>query len=108
MGDGEIMYSIKKVCFHGMSLRKSLLTELFCPALDQIITQIMENSNSTAPVPASGEVMENLPRDVLEEGCMQTVFYHLFIPLTTIIHSPAIAEGLCRLQRAIQIGDRRP
>ncbi|KAI0964221.1 hypothetical protein AcW1_001090 [Taiwanofungus camphoratus] len=37
-------------------------------ALDQIITQIMENSNSTAPVPASGEVMENLPRDVLEEG----------------------------------------
>ncbi|OBZ79191.1 putative RING finger protein P32A8.03c [Grifola frondosa] len=37
-------------------------------ALDQIITQIMENSNAHAPVPATAEIMEKLPRDVLEEG----------------------------------------
>ncbi|KAI0785357.1 hypothetical protein BC629DRAFT_1516594 [Irpex lacteus] len=36
-------------------------------ALDQIITQIMENS-SAHPVPASEEVLEKLPREVLEEG----------------------------------------
>jgi len=37
-------------------------------ALDQIITQMMENSNSTAPVPATEEIMDNLPRTVLEDG----------------------------------------
>lgn len=38
-------------------------------ALDQIITQIMENSNAGHPVPATEEIMEKLPREVLEEGC---------------------------------------
>jgi len=37
-------------------------------ALDQIITQIMENSNSHRPVPATDEIIGNLPRDVLEAG----------------------------------------
>ncbi|KAF9531929.1 hypothetical protein CPB83DRAFT_848048 [Crepidotus variabilis] len=37
-------------------------------ALDQVITQIMENSNSHRPVPATEDVTENLPRDVLTEG----------------------------------------
>ncbi|THH21223.1 hypothetical protein EW146_g286 [Bondarzewia mesenterica] len=37
-------------------------------ALDQIITQIMENSNSSHPVPATEEVMSKLDRQVLEEG----------------------------------------
>ncbi|KAJ3573555.1 hypothetical protein NP233_g2370 [Leucocoprinus birnbaumii] len=37
-------------------------------ALDQIITQIMENSNSHRPVPATEEIVEKLPREVLVEG----------------------------------------
>ncbi|KZT72871.1 hypothetical protein DAEQUDRAFT_808844 [Daedalea quercina L-15889] len=37
-------------------------------ALDQIITQIMENSNAGRPVPATEEIMAKLPREVLEEG----------------------------------------
>ncbi|KAL5535671.1 hypothetical protein ACEPAF_3765 [Sanghuangporus sanghuang] len=37
-------------------------------ALDQLMTQLMEGSNSTRPVPASEEIMEELPREVLEEG----------------------------------------
>lgn len=37
-------------------------------ALDRIITQIMENSNSGRPVPATNEIIENLPREVLEAG----------------------------------------
>ncbi|KAI0363637.1 hypothetical protein BV20DRAFT_975484 [Pilatotrama ljubarskyi] len=37
-------------------------------ALDQIITQIMENSNAHQPVPATEEVIEKLPRELLEEG----------------------------------------
>lgn len=37
-------------------------------ALDQIITQIMENSNSSRPVPATEEIMSKLERQVLEEG----------------------------------------
>ncbi|KAF9567762.1 hypothetical protein CPC08DRAFT_518402 [Agrocybe pediades] len=37
-------------------------------ALDQIITQIMENSNAHRPVPAPEETIQKLPREVLEEG----------------------------------------
>ena len=38
-------------------------------ALDQIMTQIMENSNANRPAPASEEIMANLPREVLLENC---------------------------------------
>ncbi|KAL0951623.1 hypothetical protein HGRIS_008304 [Hohenbuehelia grisea] len=37
-------------------------------ALDQIITQLMETSNSHRPVPATGEKIQELPREVLEDG----------------------------------------
>jgi E3 ubiquitin-protein ligase RNF115/126 len=37
-------------------------------ALDQIITQLMESSNNSRPVPATEEIMEKLPREVLEIG----------------------------------------
>ncbi|EMD32653.1 hypothetical protein CERSUDRAFT_118680 [Gelatoporia subvermispora B] len=37
-------------------------------ALDQIITQIMEQSNPNAPVPATEAIMEKLPRKTLTEG----------------------------------------
>jgi E3 ubiquitin-protein ligase RNF115/126 len=38
-------------------------------ALDQIITQIMDNSNAHRPVPATEEIMAKLPREVLTVGC---------------------------------------
>ncbi|KAF9469815.1 hypothetical protein BDZ94DRAFT_1243324 [Collybia nuda] len=37
-------------------------------ALDHIITQLMENSNSHRPVPATEDIISNLPREVLELG----------------------------------------
>jgi len=37
-------------------------------ALDQVITQIMEQSNAHRPVPATDEIMAKLPRELLEEG----------------------------------------
>jgi E3 ubiquitin-protein ligase RNF115/126 len=37
-------------------------------ALDHIITQIMEQGGSSRPVPATEDVMEQLHREVLEEG----------------------------------------
>ncbi|KAF5368586.1 hypothetical protein D9758_002188 [Tetrapyrgos nigripes] len=37
-------------------------------ALDQIITQLMEQSNTSRPVPATDDIMQNLPREVLTEG----------------------------------------
>jgi len=37
-------------------------------ALDQIMTQLMENSNSSRPVPATEEIISKLPREVLEIG----------------------------------------
>lgn len=43
------------------------------PALDQIITQMMDGANSTRPVPATEEIMRGLPREVLEAGSMSTV-----------------------------------
>lgn len=38
-------------------------------ALDQIITQLMENNNTGRPVPATDEIVEKLPREVLDIGC---------------------------------------
>jgi E3 ubiquitin-protein ligase RNF115/126 len=37
-------------------------------ALDEIITQLMESGNSSRPVPATEDTIENLPREVLEAG----------------------------------------
>ncbi|ESK92693.1 zinc finger protein 364 [Moniliophthora roreri MCA 2997] len=37
-------------------------------ALDQIISQLMEQSNASRPVPATEEIISNLPREVLEAG----------------------------------------
>ncbi|GAW05358.1 zinc finger protein 364 [Lentinula edodes] len=37
-------------------------------ALDQIISNLMENSNASRPVPATDEIMDKLPREVLEAG----------------------------------------
>lgn len=37
-------------------------------ALDQIMTQIMENSSAGRPVPATEEIIMKLPRDLLTEG----------------------------------------
>jgi E3 ubiquitin-protein ligase RNF115/126 len=37
-------------------------------ALDRIVTELMENSNAHRPVAATEEVMDKLPRDVLEAG----------------------------------------
>ncbi|EPQ60105.1 hypothetical protein GLOTRDRAFT_118519 [Gloeophyllum trabeum ATCC 11539] len=37
-------------------------------ALDQIMTQLMENSNAHRPVPAPEDVVAKLPREVLQEG----------------------------------------
>ena len=66
-GGGAIMSSAKKVC-----LRRAVYSihgaDSFPLALDQIITQLMENSQAH-PVPATEEIMEKLPREVLEEGC---------------------------------------
>jgi E3 ubiquitin-protein ligase RNF115/126 len=42
-------------------------------ALDEIMTQLMENSNSGRPVPATDEIIENLPREILEVGCTKAI-----------------------------------
>jgi len=36
--------------------------------LDRIITALMENANATRPVPATEDIITNLPREVLESG----------------------------------------
>jgi len=37
-------------------------------ALDEIVTQLMESANSGRPVPATDEIIKDLPREVLEHG----------------------------------------
>jgi E3 ubiquitin-protein ligase RNF115/126 len=41
-------------------------------ALDQIVSELMENSNAHRPVPATDEVTEKLPKEVLVDGCKLT------------------------------------
>lgn len=77
MGEWEIMYLTKKVCL-GLNIRRSP-TYSRMVALDEIITGLMENSNSTRPVAAPEEIIENLPREVLEKGCTQTIIHYPII-----------------------------
>jgi hypothetical protein len=68
----------------------------FMSALDQVITQIMEHSNAHRPVPATEEIIENLPREVLMEGCKQPV--PLCFPMTIQpCYSRDIRTWLCCL-----------
>ena len=73
MEEWATMCLIKKV----LSYREITITlqydSIFMSALDQVITQIMEHSNAHRPVPATEEIIEKLPREVLMEGCKQPV-----------------------------------
>jgi hypothetical protein len=64
-GRWETMSLIKKVWMIWMDMHQ--LND--SAALDRIITQLMENSNANRPVPATEEIMEKLPKEVLEVGC---------------------------------------
>ena len=39
-------------------------------ALDQILTQLAEHSTAGRPVPATEEIADDLPREVLTEDCL--------------------------------------
>lgn len=75
-------------------------------ALDQIITQIMENSNANRPVPASEEIVNNLPREVLTEMCKQ-VIYGLLICMLINFDSSYASKRLCSMQGPIQARNGR-
>jgi hypothetical protein len=73
-------------------------------ALDQIITQIMENSQGH-PVPATEEIMEKLPREVLEEKCeLSTWPNSLTFEGLTNMSSASSGEGLCCVQGPVPAG----
>lgn len=71
MEEWATMSLIKKVLkYQGIILQHD---SIFVSALDQVITQIMEHSNAHRPVPATEEIIQRLPREVLMEGCKQPV-----------------------------------
>ena len=63
---GDYVFNQEGVCRFRCSSR---LRAQLSSALDEVITQLMENNNSHRPVPATEEIMEKLPREVLEIGC---------------------------------------
>lgn len=63
---GDYVFSQDGMC----TLTKSLSAPLSRAALDQIMTQLMESTNSTRPVPATEEIIEQLPQDVLLANSM--------------------------------------
>ena len=69
---------------------------IFMSALDQVITQIMEHSNTHRPVPATEEIIEKLPREVLMEGCKQPVPLRHLLSIQPC-HSEDARTRLCRL-----------
>lgn len=68
---GDYVFNQEGKKFHVVSQYMSCLT--LCAALDQIISQLMENSDSGRPVPATDEIIENLPREVLQTGCKRAI-----------------------------------
>lgn len=105
--DGVTMCSIRKVrVIFVVPLTEGLLWGV---ALDQIITQIMENSNTGRPVPATDEIIENLPREVLEAGCkkLPPFFIH---PIRTDAHlciAPQLQKdcAVCKDQFKLETDD---
>jgi hypothetical protein len=60
----------------------------------------MENSNGNRPVPASEEIVDNLPREVLTEGCEQVIY--IFFPCKlTVLGSCYASKRLCGVQGSI-------
>ena len=100
------MCLIKKVL---LSYREIILQHdsIIMSALDQVITQIMEHSNAHRPVPATEEIIEKLPREVLMEGCKQPVPLRHLLSIQPC-HSEDARTRLCCLQRTIYIGNRGP
>jgi E3 ubiquitin-protein ligase RNF115/126 len=76
-------------------------------ALDQIISEIMENSNTHRPVAATDEITDKLPREVLEEGCKYRKAGLVFF-IFTRPYSPAVGEGLRRVQGTVQLAHGGP
>lgn len=48
------------------------------------MTQLMDNSNAHRPVPATEEIIANLPREVLEHGC---TFHYIYTIHVIIAHN---------------------
>lgn len=71
LGDSEVGrmgdYVFNQEGSFSLLIRSYCLDELV--ALDEIITNLMENSNATRPVPATEEIIDKLNREVLETGC---------------------------------------
>lgn len=80
-------------------------------ALDQILQQLMEGNNSTRPVPATDEIMEHLPREVVQEGSEWFVCRLSFLIIAKVSSSqpfrPSAGKGLRYLQRDIFGNQRR-
>ena len=92
--DGETTFSIKKARLAPLCQKNRVLNRL-CLALDQIISQMMENSNASRPVPVSEEVMQKLPREVLEAGCTHPFLEDYAVIAQASFYSSFIGEGLC-------------
>jgi len=70
-------------------------------ALDQIMAQIMENSNSHRPVPATEEIIEKLPRQVLEEASTSISILSSPVNITHFPPRSSVVQRLCSMQRSI-------
>jgi E3 ubiquitin-protein ligase RNF115/126 len=74
-------------------------------ALDRIMTQLMENANAHRPVPATEEIINNLPKVILEEGCelivMSSDHVHLCHPAPLLEKDCAV----CKEQFSLQTED---
>lgn len=64
-------------------------------ALDEVLTQLMDNSNSTRPMAAPEEVIEQLPREVLEVGCASFSHDSSYPARAYLVSSGNSGKGLC-------------
>lgn len=69
----------------------------------------METSNPHRPVPATDEIMQDLPREVLEIGCELngTVYIDKYIDSRNLVFSVNTIQGLRSVQRTVCVGNRR-
>ncbi|KAI0081059.1 hypothetical protein K474DRAFT_1768808 [Panus rudis PR-1116 ss-1] len=78
-------------------------------ALDQIISQIMENS-TPHPVPASEEIMRDLPRTTLAPGCASSSLPHssVYFVLTLVFAAPLLEKDCAVCKDQFQLDTEDP
>lgn len=84
-----------------------LLISYTAVALDQIITQLMNESNAHRPVPASEDIVSKLPREIIAIKCMTYIMLEAAQACLHVFLAPTLEKecAICKEQFKLETED---